>query len=275
VWSALGMNFKDSSRRLRVAGLVSLVAAGLVAATAVGAQAPSGGATVFTHSAGSGELRGGRLILHGVRGRVTWANSSGRSEVVAVRRLHRRMFRRATPAATGTLHVAGHHGGDEPTFRLSKPRYNRARRTVSYRTKPLDRSAFVGAAGAARRFGAASLSIKGAPQAIGGDVLVCETTLTNNTPETLLFTKTSTEGAWTLKPPKWVTPSDSASWSATQAQAGGCTTKVRLSTPHGEVIIDTGSGRDACLVPSGVVVCQQLPPPQNDPNGVYWSLWAP
>ncbi len=40
--------------------------------------------------------------------------------------------------ATGTLHVAGHRGGDELIFKLSKARYDRARRTVSYRPKPLN-----------------------------------------------------------------------------------------------------------------------------------------
>ena len=42
-----------------------------------------------------------------------------------------------TATATGTLHVAGHRGGDELTFKLSRPRYNAARRTVSYKIRRL------------------------------------------------------------------------------------------------------------------------------------------
>jgi hypothetical protein len=147
------------------AGLAAVAAAGLLAAAPAGAQAPPRGATVFVHSAKSGKLGGGRLTLHGVRPRVTWAHGSGRYGVMPVKRLHRQLFPRAKLAATGTLHVAGHRGGDEPIFKLSKPRYNRARRTVSYKAKRLNNkplaSRAAGAAGAARRFGAASLSMVG------------------------------------------------------------------------------------------------------------------
>jgi hypothetical protein len=151
-----------------VAGLVAVLV-GLLAAVPASAQAPPGDGTVFVHSAKSGKLDGGRLILHGVGGRVTWAHHSDRSGVIAVRRLHRMMFSQKTAAATGTLHVAGHRGGDELTFKLSTPRYNRARRTVSYRAKPLNHKPLPGraaaqAAAAARRFGSASLSIVGDPQ---------------------------------------------------------------------------------------------------------------
>jgi hypothetical protein len=125
---------------------------------------------VFVHSATSGELGGGRLTLHGVSRRVTWAHNSGRSGVLAVRRMHRRLFAAREPTATGTLHVAGHRGGDELTFKLTKPRYNRSRHTVSYKIKRLGNGHFPSpaarAAGAPqrRKFGAASLSIVGATQ---------------------------------------------------------------------------------------------------------------
>jgi hypothetical protein len=146
----------------RVAGLAAVLAAWLVVAAPVSAQPSPAGATVYVHSAKSGELRGGRLILHGVASRVTWAHSSGRSGVLAVKRVHRRLFSAGT-AAVGTLHVAGHRGGDEPTFRLSNPRYNRARRTVSYRVRALDNKQLPGtdtrAAGAARSFGPSSLTM--------------------------------------------------------------------------------------------------------------------
>jgi hypothetical protein len=147
--------------------LAAVAVAGLLAAAA-GAQPPSAGATMFVHSAASGKLGGGRLTLHGVAGRVTWAHHSGRSGVLPVRRLHRRLFSSGRPAAVGTLHVAGHRGGDEPTFKLTRPRYNRARRTVSYKVTRLGKGRFPGrrggrAAGAARRFGPASLSMVAGP----------------------------------------------------------------------------------------------------------------
>ena len=146
-----------SRRRRRwagaAAGLAALAAAGLLAAAPAGAQTPP---------------RGGRLTLHGVSGRVTWAHNSGRSGVMKVRRLHRILFSAKNATATGTLHVAGHRGGDELTFKLSRPRYNAARRTVSYKIKRLGDgrlpSRAAQTAGAARRFGAASLSLVGAPQ---------------------------------------------------------------------------------------------------------------
>jgi hypothetical protein len=151
-----------------VAGLVAVLVGWLAAAPA-SAQAPPADGTVFVHSAKSGKLAGGRLTLQGVGRRVTWAHHSDRSGVIAVRRMHGMLFSPRTPAATGTLHVAGHRGGDELSFKLSKPRYNRARRTVSYKAKPLGngrfpRRAAAQAAAAARRFDAASLSIVSAPQ---------------------------------------------------------------------------------------------------------------
>ena len=153
--------------RLAVVGLVAVMAAWLVAAAPVFAQAPPRDGTVFVHSARSGKLSGGQLTLLGVRPRVTWTHESGRSGVIAVKRMHRMLFSPTTPEATATLHLAGHRGGDEPTFRLSDPRYNRARHTVSYRAKPLDKKTLPGrsvrAAATARTFGPASLSIQGAP----------------------------------------------------------------------------------------------------------------
>ncbi len=165
-------SFEETCRRvvarLWVAGLVAVLVGWLLAAAPVSAQAPPRAGTVFVHSAKSGKLGGGRLTLHGVSRRVTWAHHSGRSGVMAVKRLHRRLFSAETPAATGTLHVAGHRGGDELTFKLSRPRYDRARHRVSYKVKWLGKgrlpSPAAQAAGAARRFGPASLTIQGAPQ---------------------------------------------------------------------------------------------------------------
>ena len=87
------------------------------------------------------------------------------------------LFSAKTATATGILHVAGHRGGDELTFQLSRPRYNAARHTVSYKIKRLGAgrlpSRGAQAAGAPRRFGPASLSMVGAQQ---GSVTVQQNT---------------------------------------------------------------------------------------------------
>jgi hypothetical protein len=141
----------------------------LLASAPAAAKAPPREGTVYLHSAARGELDGGRLTLHGVSRRLTWAHHSGRSGVMSVKRMHRRIFSADTPEATGMLHVAGHHGGDELTFTLSRPRYDRARRTVSYRAKPLNDGELPGSAARAAQkagsFGAASLTIQAAPPA--------------------------------------------------------------------------------------------------------------
>jgi hypothetical protein len=158
-----------------VVGLAAVLAAWLVAAAPVSAQTPPAGPTVFVHSAKSGQLHGGRLILHGLRGRVTWAHNSGRFGVMTVKRLHRRLFSRGTASATGALHVAGRH----VTLRLSRPRHNPARSTVSYRVTRLGKGRLPRqdrAPGAARRFGPVSLSmVASAP-----DVADCTVTVVNN-----------------------------------------------------------------------------------------------
>ena len=150
---------------LRIAGVIA-VAVGLFALAPAGASAALPDARVYVHSAESGELGGGRLTLRGVGRRVTWAAHPGRFGVVSVKRLHRRLFSPRTPAATGTLHVAGHSGGDELVLRLSRPRSNPSRGTVSYKVRRLKNGSLpsptAGAARAARRFGAASLTIQGA-----------------------------------------------------------------------------------------------------------------
>jgi hypothetical protein len=158
-------------RAVSAACLAAVLAAGMLASAS-----PASADIAVSHSAKGGELRGGRLILRGVSGRVSWwhvtdANTSGTE---SVRRMHRRLFLPGTPP-TGRLHIAGSRDGDEPTFRLSKPRYNASRRTVSYkakplRSKPLSRAAAHAAAlRAPRRFGAASLSIVPHPTVASGD----------------------------------------------------------------------------------------------------------
>ena len=170
---------------LRAVGLAAL-AAGLLAAVPATASAVPGGATVFVHSAKGGEVGGGgRLVLAGVSGRVSWATNGGRSGVISVRRLHRRLIRPGKPA-TGILHIAGQRGGQELAFRLSRPRYNAARHTVAYRAKPVAKRRAARAAGfrRPRRFGAASLSIIPHPTLMGTSAqggATCTATIINNT----------------------------------------------------------------------------------------------
>ncbi len=177
----------------RVAWLVAVAALlGVLALT----SAPARGATTFVHSAKGGELQGGRLILHGVGRRVAWITNSGRSGVVSVKRLQRRLFLPGK-AATGVLHVTGDRGGDEQTFKLSRPRYTAARGRVSYRVRRLANTRLSRPAGVRRlrRFGAASLSILGAPQIGAGDNggNDCRITITNNLPWEL---EASSESKW-------------------------------------------------------------------------------
>jgi hypothetical protein len=169
----------------RVAGLVA-VAAGLLVVAPAKAPAAPGGATMFVHSAKDGGFTGGRLMLRGVGRHVAWVTNGDRSGVVPVARLHRRLFPAGTPPATGVLHIAGRRPGRPVALRLSRPRYNASRRRVSYRAVPLNKSRASGRAARAavpRRFGAASLSILGAPAVLGSTSggHDCSTLLVNHT----------------------------------------------------------------------------------------------
>jgi hypothetical protein len=181
-------NFEGTRRRrpsragahLRLVGL-ALAAAGLVALAPAAASAT----TMVVHSAERGQLAGGRLTLYGVGGHATATVNGDRSGAVRIARVHRRLFLPGRPA-TGTLHIGGHRGGEEPTFRLSRPHFNAARGTVSYRVRRLGKRSLrarAAAAGAAQRFGAASLSVVPhpavAPGVNGGND--CFTGFQNNT----------------------------------------------------------------------------------------------
>jgi hypothetical protein len=156
------------------------------------------------HSAKSGELRDGRLILRGVSGRVTYLHASGRTATAKLKRVHKGVFLPGRPA-TAVLHVAGHRGGDEPSFRLSRPRYNAARRTVSFKARRLDSkrlpAAAAGTAGIARTrslfgtssqtgrssgLGPSSLTVTSHPTVAPAPAYgnTCEATIFNNLPGT-------------------------------------------------------------------------------------------
>jgi hypothetical protein len=142
--------------RGRRAGLVAALAAGLFAVGLAGA--PGASALKFKHSAKSAELRDGRLILRGVSGRVTYLASSGRWATARLKRVHMGVFLPGRPA-TARLHEAGHRAGDDLSFRLTGPRYNAARRTVSFKAKRVaSKRAPAGGARAAATSGTRALS---------------------------------------------------------------------------------------------------------------------
>jgi hypothetical protein len=171
-------------------GLAALVAAGLLAAAPASAQPAAGGAPTFTHSAKRGEFRGGRLVLHGVARRVRTEYQDGRTDRVLVRRLHARLFAPGKPA-TGTLR---RRGGKKAALRLSRPRYNAAKRTVSYRARPLGNSSVP------RRFGRASLAMVAHPQVMLGDGQLCKNVIYNYTQYDWKVISTWTWNNWTTPP---------------------------------------------------------------------------
>ena len=244
-------SFDETCRRsLIFAVILAVVGAGLFMLAPAAGAASVGSAVVFTHSAKSGELGGGRLTLHRVRRRVTWASNGGRSGVVRVKRMHSVLFSPGITSAIGTLHVAGHRGGDEPTFRLSRPRYNASRRIVSYRAKPLNNKRLPGRG--ARKpptFGAASLSLLDTPQVSRPLTQTCLTTVANGTGSNLQVTKADQQSSdsWTnqVSVGTVVKPGDSISWAST---GGGldwdhCFTDINLQV--GDTTFDVYTVRGA------------------------------
>ena len=151
---------------LRLITSVAL-AAGLLTPGPATAAAASRGAMVFTHSAESGQLRGGLLTLRGVGSHLTWAHNRGRSGRISVERLHRRLFFPETPPIA-TLHVAGRR---PQTFRLRRPHYNAARDSVRYRVRRLRARTrtLARASQASFDFEAAALSIVAHPSLLTDD----------------------------------------------------------------------------------------------------------
>jgi hypothetical protein len=211
----------------RIVGLAAVTAVLFALALAPASAAP-GDATMFVQSAARGQLGGGRLVLAGVSGRVSWATNAGRSGVISVRRLHRRLIRPGKPA-TGMLHIAGQRSGQELAFRLSRPRYNPARHTVAYRAKPLPkrRAAPAAAAGFRRRFGAASLSIIPHPTLADSTPVTCGVTITNKTGHDLGLDPANVAhlGTWDPagSPQSTIKAGTTASWAAVGASTSvGC-----------------------------------------------------
>jgi hypothetical protein len=176
---------RASQRPERPAGRPVLAAAGLAVACLLtlapaGALAAPAGDMTFMNSAESGKFRDGRLTLRGAGiGRVTWVHQSGRSGAIRVAMMHRMLFSPRRP--TAALHISARSGGRELALRLSRPRYNAVRDSVSYRIKRLtngtgsSRPAHASQAPVPRRFGAAALAI------VGGGGQNCTNGVINNT----------------------------------------------------------------------------------------------
>jgi hypothetical protein len=217
---------------LRLAALTA-AALGMLAVSPATASAVPRGATMFVHSAKSGELHGGRLTLRGVGRDVTWVSNGGKSGVVSVARLHRRLFSPGTPPAAGTLHIAGQRPGRELALKLSRPRYDASRHRVSYRVKRLNkrpassRVARASQRAAPRRFGPASLSIIGAPPVLPGSFggNDCRTTLENGTGLTMFLQSSSKwdTDSWNPDVPEHeLTSRQSTTWESDGGTLRGC-----------------------------------------------------
>ena len=278
-----------AGRSVRLAAL-ALAVAGLVALAPATARAN----LVMVHSAKSGTLAGDQLTLHGVGRRVTWATNKGRSGVVSIARLHRRLFLPATPWATGTLHIAGQRGGQELALRLRRPRYNRARQTVRYRVKRLSKRRPARASGfrPRRRFGAASLSMVGARLVGDNGGLDCRSTL--ETDVNYLW-EASAEGKWptdTWDPgiPFQATiggDANSASWGSDGGLLRGCSVTgvwtiipwpddPTQPVPSATVTVTTTypwsgtpSYTNTCTLTNPAFTCQAV---TNDAGSASWSI---
>jgi hypothetical protein len=226
---------------VRVAVLAALVG-GLFALAPGTASAGFRDSPVYVYSAMSGELDGSRLTLHGVGGRVTWATDGGRFGVISVRRLHRLLFTPKAARATGTLHVAGHRGGQEPVLRLTRPRYDASRGTVSYRIKRLNKGTLP-VRGAGRRFGAASLSVAASQAPDGSQAGIrCTTYLMNTGAGPLTRVSETTTDDWNAYPPPGPVNLDvTVMWQST-GSGSGCSNTVTykvLANPPVEFTIIT------------------------------------
>jgi hypothetical protein len=151
----------------RATALSAVLVVGVLAAAGLSASSVSA-ATIVSFSAKSGQFGDGRLLVRGVSGRARYVTDAGQSGRMSLTRLHRRVFLPGKPP-TGMLHIAGRD--DDLTFKLSRPRYNPRRQTVSYAAKPLPGTPL--SDGVAHRaplqFGDASLTVLPHPALAVGD----------------------------------------------------------------------------------------------------------
>jgi hypothetical protein len=281
--------------------LVTATAAGLLAlAPTTASAAPR--ATTFVHSAKSGELRGDRLTLRGVGRHVTWvSHGQGRtSGVVSVPTLHRRLFSRlappgwprsntASPAPTAALNVSGQRPGGVVGLKLSRPRYNASRQTVSYRVRRLDNRRGPRLVGRAAqrpvpdRFGPASLSIAALGRPL--DIYHCSTTVDNDTDYAIQATSSGLwpNDSWNpgIPPGTVLFPTsdplvygsdggvfrgcgNSSTWTIIDGPPGvrGVTFNIYTTIPY-----NSGLGTSTCTSSAANFVCQL------DPGSInFWSF---
>jgi hypothetical protein len=280
----------------------TLALAGCLVAAGLAGVSPASAATVVRHSADHGELRDGRLILRGVSGRVAYAIEGGRSGKVSVRRLHRRVFLPRRPA-TGTLDIAG-RGGANPRFKLTKPRYKAAHDTVSYRAKPLARkpNQTARAAGAARSFGPASLSIVPHQRLAGGNNggNDCKITLYNHAMTGQLSDRHTwwdvqqvnaskwSNLSWDPAPPPTITSETQVTWSSVGGLWTGCQNSATWqfvpkdyapdgrATPEGTITATIkwdwgGTPSSTCTSTNPDFPCLY----QGQSGDQFWMLWGP
>jgi hypothetical protein len=280
----------STGRRLpRRAVVLGVAAAALFALAPASASGAPNGAAMFVHSAKSGRLEGGRLMLRGVGRRVTWVLNGGTSGTVSIARLHRRLFAPGTAAATGALHIAGQRGGSEATFRLSRPRYNRARGAVSYRARRLEerRPAHTAGFRVLRRFGPASLSLVGSPRRLGttGGGHVCSTVVTNDSGVALINPQASAWDTddWTQGPPgsgdAIAQGGGTAAWETEGGIFRGCGDSVVWSVAGGSGTVSfsttypwSGPFSNTCNSTSPQVQCNDSGDNGNAPGNPSWDL---
>ena len=198
------MCFAPEIKRLPLLAIgLGLAAAGLLAAAPGGAAAAPAGARMFVQSADNGELRGSLLTLRGrgIGRRVTWVQKNGRSGVVSVAKMHRRLFGRGQRSPNGVLHIDGR----ELTLRLSRPRISASRHRVRYRVRrlaELRRAAPASQRPVPRQFGAASLSLVGGPRVGQWGGQQCTTGVLNQTGSDLRVLSASKWDTddWTYEP---------------------------------------------------------------------------
>ena len=201
--------------------------------------------------------------------------------MLSIARLQRRLFSVGTPTATGVLHIAGRRGSQGQPLKLSRPRRNLSRGAVSYRARRLTRRTAGRAAGfrAQRRFGAASLSIVGAPRRLGtSGGHACTTTVINNAGSYSLQFLSSSKGEddiWVARPGGGVTPGDFMSWESQAGVLQGCSNQAVWGVVGGSGTVTLSTTYpwiapfgNTCVSTSPQVRCQ---PAVNEQGNATWT----
>ena len=235
---------------------------------------------MFVHSADRGDLQRGRLTLRGrgIGRRITWVHKSGRSGLVSVAGMHRRLFGRGKRPPTGVLHVRGPGPRRELALRLSRPRFSTSGHWVRYRVErlaELGRAAPASQRPVPRRFGAASLSLVGGPRVGQWGGQQCLTGILNQTGSQLRVLSTSkwdTDDWWYVPDVgTLVGVNDTIWWESLGGFMRGCGNTVVLqgvASPSVTFTItgtypwwSTGGQDSTCTASNTSFWCESLPPP--------------